>query len=93
MEQTSHHAVKEIEDSPDDDEEQSHAAITLEGVISGNAARDEVAAGDGIGYMLFHLCQFCYHRLIAGSGLANGDTGPCRQRQEDIHTRTEFDKA
>ena len=38
MEQTGHHTVEEVEDSPNDDKQQCHSIIAHEGEIGGDAA-------------------------------------------------------
>ena len=88
MEQTSHHAVEEIEDGTYHDKEQSQIETLEEGIIGSDAAGNQVATGDRIGYMLLHrLLQFCDDGLVAGSGLIHRHTGFGSKGQEDVHTR------
>ena len=58
MEQAGGHAVEEIEHGTEHDEQQREGIVARERCVAGheggNAAREQVAAGDGVGDMFFH---------------------------------------
>ena len=52
MQQACRHAIEEVENGTNDDKQQRKAEVASGGPHNGNASRDEVAAGDGVGNML-----------------------------------------
>ena len=58
MEQAGRHAVEKIKDGADDDKYQSHLGVVHKGIADGDAARNEIAASDGVGNMFLdaHCC-------------------------------------
>ena len=55
MEQTGRKPIEEVKHRTDDDEEKRQAEILLKGVERGDAARNQVAASDGVRNVLFHF--------------------------------------
>ena len=47
-------AVEEIKNGTEYNKEECHRQCAAHGIVDGNAAADEIAAGDGVGDMLFH---------------------------------------
>jgi hypothetical protein len=54
VQQTGCHAIEEVEDGTNHDEQQCHLVVRLECPKGSDAPRDEVATGNRIGDMLFH---------------------------------------
>ena len=47
-------SVEEVEHRPCNDEEQGHVELRLQGEVCGYASANQVAAGKGVGHVLFH---------------------------------------
>ena len=54
MEQACGKSVEEVEHRPCNDEEQGHVELRLQGEVCGYASANQVAAGKGVGHVLFH---------------------------------------
>lgn len=54
VKQTGTHAVEEVEDGSDDNEQQRHPIVALESKPRGDAARNQITTRNGIGNMLLH---------------------------------------
>ena len=90
VQQAGRHPVEEVEHGADDDKQQGGVVDPAERPVGGDAARDEVAAGDRVWDMLLdaHLNHLCNNGLVAGRRLSDGDAGLCCQGQEHVDART-----